>query len=83
MKLPRLQYPCQFGQGIEQIRDKAVIRNLEDWCFFVLVDGDDDLAVLHACQRFCQLNSPAAKRWPVLERQMFAASFQASKASIL
>ena len=31
----------------------------------------------------CQLNLPPANRWPVFERQMLAASFPASKASIL
>lgn len=30
----------------------------------------------------CQLNSLAPRKWPVLERQMLAAPFQASKASI-
>ncbi|GGB29055.1 hypothetical protein [Allosediminivita pacifica] len=32
--------------------------------------------------RRCQLNSLAPRKWPVLERQMLAAPFQASKASI-
>lgn len=30
----------------------------------------------------CKLNSLAPRKWPVLERQMLAAPFQASKASI-
>jgi len=33
-------------------------------------------------ERRCQLNSLAPRKWPVLERQMLAAPFQASKASI-
>ncbi len=33
-------------------------------------------------RRRCQLNSLAPRKWPVLERQMLAAPFQASKASI-
>ena len=37
----------QFRNGIEQIGHKAEIRNLENRRFLILVDGDDDLAVLH------------------------------------
>lgn len=38
----------EFGNRLEQIRDKAVVGDLEDGGFLVLVDCDDDLAVLHA-----------------------------------
>ena len=36
------------GTSLEQVADQAVIGDLEDRRFFVLVDGDDHLAVLHA-----------------------------------
>src|SRR6185437_5396394 len=35
---------------LEQVCDQSVIGDLEDRCFFVLVDGGDDLGVLHAGQ---------------------------------
>src|SRR5215217_5083696 len=38
----------EFRQDREQIADEAVVCDLEDRGFLVLVDGDDDLAVLHA-----------------------------------
>ena len=41
---------CKFRQGREQIGHQAVIGHLEDRRLLVLVDGDDDLAVLHAGQ---------------------------------
>src|SRR5579859_3845595 len=40
----------QFRQGLEQIGHQTVIGDLEDRRLFVLVDGDDHLAVLHAGQ---------------------------------
>ena len=40
----------QFRQGFEQIGDEAVVGDLEDGSVGVLVDGDDDLAILHAGQ---------------------------------
>ena len=38
----------KFGERLEQVSDKAVIGDLEDRRFLVLVDGDDDLGVFHA-----------------------------------
>src|SRR5690606_4963063 len=40
----------QFGQDGEEVADEAVIGDLEDRGFLVLVDGDDDLGILHAGQ---------------------------------
>src|SRR5437868_2190517 len=40
----------QFGDGLEQVRDQAVVRDAEDRRLRVLVDRDDQLAVLHAGQ---------------------------------
>src|SRR5579859_5580380 len=44
------QFGGEFRQGLEQIGHQAVIGDLEDRRLFVLVDGDDHLAVLHARQ---------------------------------
>src|SRR6185369_10472248 len=38
----------QFRHGLEQVSDKPEIGYLEDRRVFILVDGDDHLAVLHA-----------------------------------
>ncbi len=38
----------KLRQSFEQIRDEAIVGDLEDRGFLVLVDGDDDLRVLHA-----------------------------------
>src|SRR5271169_5640743 len=38
----------ELGQHLEEIADQAIVGDLEDRRFFVLVDGDDDLRVLHA-----------------------------------
>src|SRR6185312_17289978 len=38
----------QFRHDLEQIPDQAVIGDLKNRRFFVLVDGDDDLGILHA-----------------------------------
>ena len=38
----------QFGQRLEQIGHQAVIGDLEDRRFLILIDRHDDLAVLHA-----------------------------------
>ena len=46
------------------------------WAVAVLVAGQ------YIFKGRCQLNSLAPRKWPVLERQMLAAPFQASKASI-
>jgi len=35
---------------LEQVCDQSVIGDLEDRCFFVLVDRGDDFRVLHASQ---------------------------------
>src|SRR6478752_7295613 len=38
----------ELRQGFEQVGDEAVVGDLEDRGVLVLVDGDDDLRVLHA-----------------------------------
>lgn len=38
----------QLRQDDEEIADETVVGNLEDRRFLVLVDGDDDLGILHA-----------------------------------
>jgi len=40
----------QFRHDLEQVADQAEIGDLEDRCVLVLVDGDDDLGILHARQ---------------------------------
>ena len=42
------QLGLELRQHLEQVADQAVIGDLEDRRLLVLVDGDDDLAVLHA-----------------------------------
>ena len=37
----------QLRHGVEQVSNQTVVCNLEDWCFFILVDRHDDLGVLH------------------------------------
>ena len=46
----RLERFFKLRQDGEKITDEAVVGNLEDRGFLVLVDGDDDLRVLHAGQ---------------------------------
>src|SRR3954451_21627551 len=46
--LPLGQLLVEFGQDLEQIADKAVIGDLEDRRFVVLVNRDDDLRIFHA-----------------------------------
>jgi hypothetical protein len=46
----RLQLAQQLRYHREQVADQPDIRNLEYRRILVLVDGDDDFAVLHACQ---------------------------------
>lgn len=38
----------QLGHFLEQIANESVVGNLEDGCLRILVDGNNDLAVLHA-----------------------------------
>jgi hypothetical protein len=40
----------QLRHDVEQIADHAIVSHGEDRSFFILVDGDDDLGVLHAGQ---------------------------------
>src|SRR5437660_1538858 len=40
----------QFRNDLEQVSDDPIVRHLEYRRFLVLVDGDDDAAVLHTCQ---------------------------------
>ena len=40
----------KLRQGLEQVADETVVGHLEDRRFLVLVDGNDDLQVLHAGQ---------------------------------
>ena len=42
------QLGVELGHDLEQIADQAVIGDLEDRRLLVLVDGDDDLRILHA-----------------------------------
>src|ERR1700761_8517184 len=44
------QFFVHFGNGFEEVGHKSVVGHLEDGRFFVLVDGGDDLAVLHTRQ---------------------------------
>ena len=39
-----------LGHGFEEVRDEAEVGDLEDGRLRVLVDGDDELRVLHAGQ---------------------------------
>src|SRR4051812_35280660 len=48
----------ELRQDLEQIADKAVIRDLENGRFLVLVDGDDDLGILHARQVLDRAGNP-------------------------
>jgi hypothetical protein len=41
------EFILQGGQNREKVADEPVIGNLEDWRFFVFVDRDDDLRILH------------------------------------
>src|SRR5947209_4055870 len=45
-----LKFLVEFRQHFEKVADNPVIGNLEDRRLLVLVDGDDDLRVLHACE---------------------------------
>src|SRR5207302_3378365 len=47
---PLSQLLHQFRNDLEQVSDDPIVRDLEDGRFLVLVDGDDDAAVLHAGQ---------------------------------
>ena len=40
----------QFRHDAEQVAHKPVIGDLEDRRFFILVDGNDDFRVFHACK---------------------------------
>jgi hypothetical protein len=42
------EFGVEFGHDGEEIADEAVIGDLEDRRLLVLVDGDDDLRILHA-----------------------------------
>src|SRR5918998_2632368 len=44
------QLLLELRQELEQIPHEAVVGDLEDRRLLVLVDGDDDLGILHACQ---------------------------------
>ena len=41
------QLGLELGDGLEEVLDEAVVRDLEDGRLGVLVDGDDRLRVLH------------------------------------
>ena len=41
------QFFGQFRNCVEEIRDEAVVCDLENGGFFVFVDGDDDFPVFH------------------------------------
>src|SRR6266478_2314015 len=40
----------ELGQGLKQIGNQAVIGDAENGRAFVLVDGNDDFGILHACK---------------------------------
>src|SRR3546814_20579514 len=40
----------EFRQDVEEVADEAIVRDLEDRRFLVLVDGADDLGILHTGQ---------------------------------
>src|SRR5262249_41931508 len=42
------EFGREFGEGLVEVGDKAVVGNLKDRRLFVLVDRDDHLRVLHA-----------------------------------
>src|SRR6185295_2904194 len=46
--LARLERRNQLRYGLEQVRDQAVIGDLEDRGLWILVDGHDCLRALHA-----------------------------------
>lgn len=48
----------EFGQGLEQVADQPVVGDLEDRRLRVLVEGDDDLAVLHPGQVLYRAGDP-------------------------
>ena len=48
LSLERLKRFFEFRKGVEKIGDEAVIGDLENRRFFILVDGDDNLRVFHA-----------------------------------
>src|SRR5262249_16561003 len=48
--LQLLHFLGELGQGLEEVGDQSVVGHLEDRSLLVLVDGDDDLGVLHARQ---------------------------------
>ena len=45
-----LHFILHLGHGFEKIGDEAEVGDLEDGGLCVLVDGDDELRVLHAGQ---------------------------------
>lgn len=45
-----LQCFGQFWQCGEEICDQIIIGDLEDWGFFIFVDGYDDFGVFYVCQ---------------------------------
>src|SRR6476619_5407887 len=40
--------PFEFGEDDEKIADEAIVRHLEDRGLLILVDGDNDLRILHS-----------------------------------
>ena len=46
----RLHSVVHRRYSVKQIGNQAIVSNLEDRCFVVLVNRDDDFAVLHARQ---------------------------------
>src|SRR5262245_18793191 len=48
----------QCRHDLEEIADDAVIGDLKDWRLFILVDRDDDLAVLHAGEMLDRTGNP-------------------------
>ena len=62
-RLGFLDFGDEFGHGVKNVLRKAIIGDREDGCVGILVDGNDDLAVLHAGKVLAQakiLGVPAA-----------------------
>lgn len=38
----------EFGHGLEQVGYEAIVGNLKNWRLLVLVDGHDNLRILHS-----------------------------------
>src|SRR5262252_3153434 len=53
-----LQCTLEFGQRLKQVRDQSIVGDAEDRCPFILVDGDDDLGILHSGEMLDRARDP-------------------------